>query len=63
MKTLYQKKEDCLLLLAYASLKAWNESTNPENVSAEKSRLERVISDIFTKTKIDIDYNQFILRL
>ena len=26
MKTLYQKKEDCLLLLAYASLKQWNES-------------------------------------
>ena len=62
MKTLHQKKEDCLLLLAYASLKQWNEPTNPENLSAEKSRLERVVTDIFTKTNIDIDYNQFILE-
>lgn len=61
MKTLFQRKEDCLLLIAFASLKNWEEPTNPENIAVEKSRIDRVISDIFIKNKLDIDYNQFVL--
>jgi hypothetical protein len=61
MKTLFERKENCLLLISYASLKNWEESTSKENLSAEKSRLERVISDLFCKHKVDMDYNQFVL--
>lgn len=62
MKTLFERKENCLLLVAYASLKQWQEPTDKENLSAEKARIERVIADIFTKNKLDVDYNQFVLE-
>lgn len=62
MKTLYQRKENCLFLIAFASLKQWNEPTDPDNIHAEKSRLDRVISDIFTQNRLDVDYNQFVLE-
>lgn len=61
MKTIFQRKEDCLLLISFASLKHWKESTSGENISAEKARLDRVISDIYTKSRVDMDYNQFVL--
>lgn len=61
MKTLFQRKEDCLLLIAFASLKQWGESTDPNNLFAEKSRLDRIISEAFCKSTSDMDYNQFVL--
>lgn len=62
MNTLFQRKEDCLLLIAYASLKQWDEPVDKENISAEKARIDRVISDIYSKNKLDVDYNQFVLE-
>ena len=62
MNTLFQKKEEALKWLAYASLKNWHEPTDVENVLFEKARLERVISDLFVKDKKDIDYNQYVLN-
>jgi hypothetical protein len=43
------------------SLKYWQESTEIENVLAEKSRIERVISEEYIKCPKDIEYNQFVL--
>jgi hypothetical protein len=58
---MYERKEDCLLLIAFASLKQWGEPTDSNNLMGEKARLERVISDIFRGNKVDMDYNQFVL--
>ena len=41
-KSNYERKENILLLLAYASLKHNGESTGIDNIQAEKSRIERV---------------------
>lgn len=57
----FHKKEDVLLLIAFASLKYWQESTEIENVLAEKSRIERVISEEYIRYPKDIEYNQFVL--
>ena len=60
--TVYQKKQNALQWLAYASLKNWNEPTDLANISAEKSRIERVITDIYTKSKDETEYNQYVLN-
>lgn len=61
MKTIFERKENALLLLAFASLKEYNEPTTQENISAEKARLERVISQEYLHDQNDVEYNQFIL--
>lgn len=60
--SVYSRKQEALKWLAFASLKNWGESTDLQNISAEKSRIERVISDIYTKSKSDTEYNQFVLN-
>jgi len=60
--SLFDKKEDALFLTAYASLKQYNEPTTLENISAEKSRLDRVITNEYINDQFDIDYNQFVLQ-
>jgi hypothetical protein len=60
--SLFDKKEDVLFLTAYASLKQYNEPTTLENISAEKSRLDRVITNEYINDQFDIDYNQFVLQ-
>jgi hypothetical protein len=61
-RTVYERKQEALKWLAYASLKNWNEPTDLQNISVEKSRIERVISDIYTKANDDTEYNQFVLN-
>ena len=66
MKSLLERKEDILLLIAYASLLFKrqllfnNESTDSNNLQAEKSRIER-IAESFYKSAKDREYNQFII--
>lgn len=58
----FDKKEDVLFLTAYASLANYNEPTTPENISAEKSRLDRVITQEYLDDQSDIEYNQFVIE-
>ena len=60
--SVYARKQEALKWLAFASLKQWNEPTDLANISAEKSRIERVISDIYTKSKDETEYNQYVLN-
>lgn len=60
--TTYERKQESLKWLAYASLKQWNEPTDLQNIAIEKSRIERVISDIYTKSNDDTEYNQYVLN-
>lgn len=64
MKTpsVFEKKQEALTFIAFASLKQWKEPTDFENISAEKARIERVISDIYAKSKDETEYNQYVLN-
>lgn len=62
MVSVYSRKQEALKFLAFASLKQWNEPTDIPNISAEKSRIERVISDQYIKSDSDVEYNQFVLN-
>lgn len=59
-KSNYERKENILLLLAYASLKHNGESTGIDNIQAEKSRIERV-AEYFYKVGNDQEYNTFMI--
>lgn len=48
------------MLLAYASLKQWDESTEPHNIDAEKARIERIIEQFYLDAS-DTEYNAFVL--
>lgn len=61
MKPVWEKKDDALFLLAYASLKEWNEPTDAENIDAEIARIERVIEQFYLESP-DEEYNAFILN-
>ncbi len=66
MKTLLERKDNVLTLVAFASLKHNGESTEYENIEAEKYRLERVAEKFYLKTdkknkKSDQEYNVFII--
>jgi hypothetical protein len=58
-KSLLERKENILSLIAFASLKHWNEPTDFDNIQAEKGRIERV-AELFYK-KSDQEYNSFII--
>lgn len=60
--SIFQRKEESLNWLAYASLKQWDEPTDLENISFEKARIERVISDIYSKSKDETEFNEFCLN-
>ena len=60
MKSLLQRKEDTLLLTAYASLKHNGEDTALENIRAEAARIERIAEE-FYKDALDQEYNSFII--
>ena len=59
---MFEKKENALLLTAYASLLINDEPTDLENISAEKARLDRVITQEYLNDQNDIEYNQFVLQ-
>jgi hypothetical protein len=59
--TLYQRKDQALNWLSYASLLHNKKSITLEKISTEKSRLDRIISEEYVKAKKVIDYNQFCL--
>jgi hypothetical protein len=59
MKSIFQRKENAFLLIAFASLKHWGEPTTPENLSAEKARLERVAESFYLNS--EQEYNEFLL--
>jgi hypothetical protein len=61
MKSISERRENAILLVAYASLKAADESTNRENVYAEAARIERIIAQEYVEFKGDVEYNQFAL--
>lgn len=61
MKTIFERKENAFLLIAFASLKHWGESTDKENLSAEKARLERVAEEFYLDKNSDQEYNEFLL--
>lgn len=56
---IFERKEKALFLIAFASLKNWNEPINPENIEVEKARIERIIEQFYIKE--DKEYNQFVL--
>jgi hypothetical protein len=56
---IFNRKEKALFLVAFASLKNWNEPTTPNNIEAEMCRLERIIEQFYIKE--DKEYNQFVL--
>lgn len=60
--TVFERKQEALKWLAYARLKWLNKPTALENISKEKSRIERVISDLYTKSDSEIEYNRYILN-
>lgn len=60
MKTLAERKDNVLFLVAYASLKHWNEPINTNNIEAEKSRIERIAEQFFIKS--NEEYNTFIIN-
>lgn len=60
MKTLTERKDNVLFLVAYASLKHWNEPTDVDNIEAEKSRIERIAEKFFIKA--NEEYNTFIIN-
>jgi hypothetical protein len=59
-KTILERKENVLTLIAYASLKQWGEPTNSENIEAEKGRLERVAEHFYKKS--NEEYNSFLIN-
>lgn len=59
---MFEKKENALLLTAYASLLINDEPTDLENISAEKARLDRVITQEYLNDQNDVEYNQFVLQ-
>ena len=60
VKSIFERKDNCLTLIAYASLKNAKESTDDNNIQAEKSRIER-IAEPFYKNAIAQEYNSFML--
>lgn len=62
MSTLLERKDNVLTLVAFASLKQWGESTDTNNLEAEKSRLERVAEKFYLNDKkTEQEYNVFII--
>lgn len=59
MATILNRVENCLTLIAYASLKHWNEPTNFDNIEAEKARITRVAEPFYVNC--NQDYNEFLL--
>lgn len=60
-KSILERRDNVLTLVAYASLKHNGESTDIDNIAAEKFRLDRIISNEFVKSKNDKEYNQFCI--
>lgn len=58
-KSVVERKDNVLTLIAYASLKQWGEPTNSENIEAEKGRLERIAEPFYKKSKDE--YNHFLI--
>lgn len=58
-KTILERKENVLSLIAFAVLKNKNKQTNQDNIIAEKGRIERVAERYYVKT--DKEYNTFII--
>jgi hypothetical protein len=58
-KTILERKENILYLIAFAVLKNSNKPTKQDNIIAEKGRIERVAERYYIKT--DKEYNVFII--
>lgn len=58
-KTILERKENVLSLIAFAVLKNKNKQTTQDNIIAEKGRIERVAERYYVKT--DKEYNTFII--
>lgn len=56
----FERKENVLLLIAYASLKNAGEPTDPDNIQAERYRLERV-AESYYKSAPDKEYNEWMV--
>lgn len=61
MKSLSELRQEKLGFLAFAVLKHRGKQTDLDSVLKESARIERVISAIYEQSRLDIDYNQFIL--
>lgn len=59
--TLFERKQQALKLIAFASLKYNNEPVDIENIVAETSRLSRIVADEYIKSTTEKDFNKFCL--
>jgi hypothetical protein len=62
IQTIIQRKDNALGWLAYATLKQNNKPVDVDTVIFEKSRIERVITDIYTKSPDETEFNQYVLN-
>lgn len=60
-QSIYDKRQNASLVVAYSSLKYNGESLEQENVRAEKYRLDRILADEYVKSSGDKEYNRFCL--
>jgi hypothetical protein len=60
-QSIYDKRQNASLVLAYSSLKYNKESVEQENVRAEKYRLDRILADEYVKSFENKEYNKFCL--
>lgn len=58
-KSLFERKENVLTLIAYASLKQWGEPTDFANIQAEMGRLERIAEPFYKDS--NQEYNNFLI--
>lgn len=59
--TLFERKQNALKLIAFASLKYNGEPTEIQNIAAETSRLSRIVADEYIQSSNVKDFNQFCL--
>ena len=60
-ESIYDRRINATLLVAFASLKHNGEKTDQENIRAEKYRLDRILAEEYKKDKTIKEYNQFCL--
>lgn len=58
----FQRKQNILILTAFASLKHAGEPTDIQNVEVESDRIESIATEFYNKDKSDTEYNEFVIE-
>lgn len=60
--TLFERKQQALKLIAFASLKYNDEPIELDNIRAETSRIARIVADEYVHSSTELDFNKFVLN-